>query len=178
MSKLRETIKHTIHARKNGHSGLFTKDDFALMLNCSATMSLSKFLHGATQSDTLERVCQGVYINPLFPPEPKGLLVRLAAILHWNKFIYISLESQLSYIGRISQIPMNRLTIITTGRSGNIKTRYGVIEFIHTNASIESLNNQVYYDPELKIFRANEAQAIRDLRKSKRNVQMLTENEE
>lgn len=175
MSKLRQSTKQTYKARQNGHSGLFTKFDMALMLNTPAGPSLSKFLHTAVKAEVLERVCQGIYINPLAPPKPKGLLARLALILHWNKFVYISQESQLSFLGRISQIPMHRLTVITTGRSGLIKTRYGVIEFTHTTVPTEALREQVYYDPELSIFRATEVQAIKDLKKSKRNVQMLEE---
>ncbi len=41
------------------------------------------------------------------------------------------LESALSEYGVISQIPIDRLTIMTTGRKGHYKTPYGTIEFTH-----------------------------------------------
>lgn len=175
MSKLRRLTEKTINARKRGHYGLFTTNDLALLLNEPKSSNLSKFLHKATKAKVLTNVCKGIYINPLMPPDSKGVLEHIALLLHWDKFLYISLESQLSYLGTISQVLINHLTIMTTGRSGKVKTIYGVIEFTHTSHSIESLREHVYFDPDVGIFRAKKNKAIRDLNRVGRNVQMLEE---
>ena len=87
----------------------------------------------------------------------------------------MSLESQLSYLGVISQIPMSYLSVMTTGRSGTFTTDYGTIEFTHTNREISSLEDGVYFDDEIGMFRANEKRAIADLKRVGRNMDMVEE---
>jgi len=48
----------------------------------------------------------------------------------------------LSEYGVISQIPLDRLTVMTTGRKGIYKTIYGTIEFTHTKRSVENILDQ------------------------------------
>ena len=86
---------------------------------------------------------------------------------------YISLESQLSYSGDISQVIMDRVTVITKGRSGTFSTPYGVIEFTHTKKLISHIAPNLYFDPDIKMYRANTEQAIADLKDCRRNVSML-----
>lgn len=175
MNKLQLLIEKTITARKNGHYGLFTTNDLALLLNEPKTSNLSKFIYKATKAGVLKKICKNVYINPLMPPTGKGILPKIAKLIHWDKFIYISLESELSHIGRISQILLGRITIMTTGRSGKIETEYGIIEFTHTSQDIESLQSDLYFDIEIGIFRAKEKKAIKDLKRVGRNLHMLVE---
>nr|WP_264429573.1 hypothetical protein [Halomonas qaidamensis] len=56
-----------------------------------------------------------------------------------GEYSYVSLESALSEYGAISQIPVDRLTIMTTGRKGTHCTPYGTIEFTHTSRPIIEL---------------------------------------
>lgn len=72
----------------------------------------------------------------------------------------------------ISQIPIDRLTAMTTGRKGVFKTPYGVIEFTHTDrCDIDILNNTILYDRPLRI--ATESAAIRDLKRVGRNTHLI-----
>lgn len=175
MNKLREITEATVKARNSGHCGLFTANDLALMLKLPTGANFSKLLHRATKAGVLTKVCRNIYINPLVPPSGVGILSKIALLLHWNKFIYISLESQLSHSGRVSQVLMNHLTVMTTGRSGKIKTLYGTIEFTHTSHTVESLKDDLYFDPDIGIFRAKEEKAIRDLKRVGRNTHLLEE---
>lgn len=163
----------TVRARANGHSGLFTSADLALLMARPKDVAFSKFLSSAVRVGVLNRVCRNIYINPLAEPEGKGILAKIAMRLHWDKFIYISLESQLSYLGIISQVAMNHLTIMTTGRSGTLKTLYGTIEFVHTKIPVEHLKTEVYLDADIGIFRAKQNKAMQDLRRVGRNLHML-----
>ena len=174
MSKLRYLTNATIKATNAGHCGLFTTKDLALLTQANSDINFTKFLHKAVKVGVLEKVCKNVFINPLSLPEVKGVLSRVASILHWDKFIYLSLESQLSYLGVISQVMMNRLTVMTTGRSALIKTKYGLIEFTHTSRKVASIDDEVYFDPDIGIFRATKEKAIKDLKRAGRNVGMIS----
>jgi hypothetical protein len=64
------------------------------------------------------------------------ILYHSAAKLRAGEFNYLSLETVLSDAGAISQIPMNWITIISSGRSNIIDCgAFGKIEFIHTTTS-------------------------------------------
>jgi len=63
----------------------------------------------------------------------------IAKALRRGEYNYVSLESILSEYGLISQIPMDRLTVMTTDRSGIYKTPYGVIELTHTKRPVADL---------------------------------------
>jgi hypothetical protein len=63
---------------------------------------------------------------------------------------------------------------MTQGRSGKIETRYGTIEFTHTNRKNRTAED-VYYDPDTRIFRARAKRAIADLKRVGRNVDMINE---
>ena len=68
---------------------------------------------------------------------------------------------------------MDRVTVMTKGRSGEFATPYGVIEFTHTKKPIAEIMPNLYYDSEIKMYRANKEQALADLKHCNRNLQML-----
>ena len=175
MSKLRKLSDATVKARNEGHCGIFTSNDLALLLKETLTPNFSKLLHRATKAGVLVNICRNLYANPLVPPGGSGVLEKIALLLHWNKFIFVSLESQLSHLGRISQVLINHLTLMTTGRSGKIKTLYGTIEFTHTSQSFEAMKDDLYFDSNIGIFRAKEKKAIKDLKRVGRNTHLLEE---
>lgn len=163
----------SVSAVKNGHSGLFTIHDLALLMRESVSNELRSFTAKAVKMGILKRVARGVYINPLFPPNSATAIYRTASLLRWRHTNYISLESQLSHIGVISQIPMSWLTVMTTGRKGEFKTNFGTIEFTHTSREPKGIASDVYYDPDIGMFRAVKDRAIRDLKRVGRNVNMI-----
>ena len=71
----------------------------------------------AEKQGLLKRICHGLYLYPKVN-YPKGLtLYHAAARLRADEFNYISLESALSDAGVISQIPINWITLMSSGRS-------------------------------------------------------------
>lgn len=175
MNKLRLLDKMTTDAVKNGHRGIFTTNDLALLLHTNPDVKFRKYLYSAVKAGVLKKVATNLYSNPASQIPAKYVLEGVARLLHWDKFIYVSLESQLSHIGRISQIPLKRLTMMTTGRSGEVETCFGVIEFTHTARSVETLLKDMYYDSDASIYRATEKRAIADLKRVGRNIAMLQE---
>jgi hypothetical protein len=102
------------------------------------------------------------------------LLFHAAARLRAHEFNYISLETALSDAGIISQIPMNWITLMSSGRSSLIKCgSWGTIEFVHTAQKAEALSGQLDYDSRCRMWRAKPAQAIRDMKAAKRNLDLI-----
>ncbi|WP_299267537.1 hypothetical protein [uncultured Psychrosphaera sp.] len=147
--------------------------ELAYMLGKTVDPTFTKFLSDAVKKGSLVRVCKGIYYSALTPPDLSNILLETAKKLRANVFSYISLESQLSHTGDISQIIMDRLTIMTKGRKANIETAFGVIEFVHTKKPLSKLEALVYFDPEIKMFRATTELAITDLKACRRNTHML-----
>ena len=87
---------------------------------------------------------------------------------------YQSLESLLSEAGVISQIPMNRITVMSSGRSGVIDCgKWGTIEFVKTRQPPAKLAGQLTYDPRSRLWRASVSQALRDMRATHRNMDLV-----
>ncbi len=121
----------------------------------------------------LERAARGVYVNPLSRLSNRYLIEKVAVCLRRGEYSYVSLESALAEYGAISQIPMSRITVMTTGRSAEIRTPYGVIEFTHTARSPGDIlaNTLVMQDRPLRVARVETA--LRDLRRVGRNLDMV-----
>jgi hypothetical protein len=137
------------------------------------TPTFNKFLADCVKKGTLIRVTKGIYTSVITPPDLSKALFNVANKLRDGVFNYISLESQLSHTGDISQITMDRLNVMTKGRKGKFDTSYGTIEFIHTKRSLEQLTDEVYFDFDIKMFRASTKRAVADLKACGRNTHML-----
>ncbi|ENV2994162.1 hypothetical protein ACFJZ3_003863 [Vibrio vulnificus] len=121
----------------------------------------------------LERVARGTYLYTLSKDRfSANTLEIIAKTLRRGEYSYVSLESALSEYGVISQIPVDRLTVMTTGRKGEYKTQYGVIEFTHTKKSVpDIIDNVRSVGRPLRI--ATKEAAIRDLKRVGRNVHLI-----
>lgn len=175
MSKSRIITEKAIVARKEGHSGLFTLVDLAYFLKTENDVVFRNSISKLCKANVLTRVAKGIYEHPLALPDNSTALYTLINLCRPNDINYISLESELSHIGVISQILMDRVTVMTKGRTGKLETIYGIIEYTHTKKEIEEIADQLYYDPEVRVFRANETLAKQELRRVGRNVDMISE---
>lgn len=175
MSRFYQLLEVTINARKNGHSGLFTNHDLSLMMSSSNDSTFRGLLVKACRKRILKRITKAIYINPLAEPNPRTAIYRIACILRWESCNYISLESQLSHSGIISQVLLDHLTVITTGRKGLFKTEYGTVEFTHTSCRVKDIADSLYFDEEIGMLRASPEKALADLKHVGRNLNMLVE---
>ncbi len=131
-------------------------------------------LSRAAKGGKLERVCRGLYLYHPAKPVLGQVLFHAAARLRAHEFNYISLETALSDSGIISQIPMNWVTILSSGRTHNVDCgRWGKIEFIHTRQTAAKLVTHLNYDVECRLWRASVAQAVRDMRRHQRNLDLI-----
>ncbi len=80
-------------------------------------------------------------------------------------------------MGVISQIPVDRVTFMTTGREGEARTPYGVIEFTHCKlAWSRILPNLIARDDGLAPL-ASKQWAYRDLKAVGRNLDLVDMDE-
>ena len=143
------------------------------MLGVPCNPAFTKFLADCVKKGALRRVARGVFESALTPAEPATAIYKIIKKLRAAVLNYISLESQLSHTGDIPQVVMGRVTVMTKGRRGEFSTPYGVIEFTHTKKSVRDIMPHLYFDADIRMYRATTAQAIADLKNCNRNRHML-----
>ena len=153
--------------------GIQSAPELALMLGEPYTPAFTKFLADCVKRGILRRVAKGLFESTLTPPEADTAIYKVIKKLRVGVLSYISLESQLSHTGDISQVLIDRVTVVTKGRSGTFSTPYGVIELTHTKKPMSSISPNLHFDPDIKMYRATTEQAIADLKHCNRNVHML-----
>ncbi len=153
---------------------LFTPADLRALLPDLSDAAFKTLLSRAVNAGHLARICRGLYLYEA-ADYPRGLLLfHAAARLRADTFNYISLETALSDAGVISQIPINWITLMSAGRSNTIRCgAWGVIEFVHTRRGPEDVSEQLQYDSRCRLWRASVELALRDMRATHRNMDMI-----
>lgn len=153
---------------------LFTLQDLRALLPSLSKSAFKTLLSRGVKEGYLIRVCRSLYLYKRIIPTNGLILFHTAARLRANDFNYISLETVLSDSGIISQQPINWITIMSSGRSNKITCdHFGTIEFIHTNQKPSEICDELYYDNRCKLWRASIKQAVRDIRATKRNTDLI-----
>ncbi len=170
-----EAAKTILEWDMRGHD-LFTTSDLRKIFPESNEKSFSEGLRRLVRAGFLQRVATGVYFNP-FSRQPRDYLIeRIAVAFRHGCYNYTSLESALSEYGAISQILIDRITVMTTGRKAEITTPYGTIEFTHTSRKASDiLRGTRDFDRPLRF--ATAATAYRDLKRVGRNLHMVSESD-
>ncbi|AMG01025.1 hypothetical protein AL538_25545 [Vibrio harveyi] len=123
---------------------IFQHRDLKKIFHEDTERNLNETLKRLVKNQILERVARGIYLYTLSKDRfSANTLEIIAKTLRRGEYSYVNLESALSEYGVISQIPMDRLTVMTTGRKGEYKTRYGVIEFTHTKKSVPDIIDSI-----------------------------------
>jgi predicted transcriptional regulator of viral defense system len=151
---------------------LFSATDLQAL--CPPSSNLSVLLSRAAKAGILHRVCRGIYLFPRVAYPRGRVLFHAAALLRANAFNYISLETALSDAGIISQVPFNRITLMSSGRTHTISCgSYGTMEFVHTARRPDDLAGQLTYDAACRLWRASPSLALRDMRATRRNLDLI-----
>ena len=173
MQPLRQLIQ-ALDALADADHALFTPVDLRAAVPDLAPGAFRTLISRASRNGTLERVCRGLYLYPRARYAQGLLLYHAAARLRAHAFNYISLESALSDVGVISQIPMARVTLMSSARTATIDCgRYGSIEFVHTEKRPGDLIADLTYDHRCHLWRASTALALRDMRATGRDTGLI-----
>jgi hypothetical protein len=153
---------------------LFSLQDLSGALPGRSSSAWKALLGRAEKNGLLKRVCRGLYLYPNVD-YPAGLvLYHAASRLRAHDFNYLSLESVLSDAGVISQVPMNWITLMSSGRTYTFNCgNFGHIEFIHTKKSPDRVQSQISYDPRCRLWRASVALALQEMELTRRNTDLV-----
>lgn len=152
---------------------VFTKHDLTKLFSNDSKKAFDEGLGRLVKANIIKRACRNIYINEQANCFDSYVIEHIAKALRRNHYNYVSLESALSEYGLISQIPLDRLTIMTTGREGIYKTAYGVIEFTHTKRSLADILEHIQTIPTRPLRLAKKETALRDLKRVGRNQHLL-----
>ena len=167
-----EAIKTLLTLDRNGRS-VFSVDELREVFRDRSPRTFEDGLRRLVCRGVFQRAARGIYVNAL-SQRPKGyLLEEIAACKRRGNFSYVSLESALCEFGAISQIMVDRVTVMTTGRSAEITTPWGVIEFTHTARLVPDLHKCTLPMEGRPLRIARLETALRDLRRVGRNLHMV-----
>jgi hypothetical protein len=153
---------------------LFTPDDMRAALPDISDAAFKTLLSRAVKENYLTRLCRGLYLYEQVFRNDGLLLFHAAARLRADGLNYISLETVLSDAGVISQVPINRITVMSSGRSSVISCgSWGTIEFVKTRQFPQELVGQIHYDVRCRLWRASIRQALRDMRATQRSIDLI-----
>ena len=163
-----------VNSSKPTECSLFTLSDLRSILPELSSGAFKTLLSRASRKTVLKRICRGLYTYPARCKLTGLELYHVAARLRAHEFNYISLETALSDAGVISQIPMQWITIMSSGRTQTIKcTDWGHIEFIHTKKKPVDLINKLSYDKACHLWRADVPLAIEDMKATQRSLELI-----
>ena len=151
---------------------VFKKCDLEIILNESGK-TLDQTLTRLVKVKLLQRVAHGIYLFCHSAHIGSSTLEDIARNLRRGELTFESLESALSQYGVISQIPMDRITLMTTGRSGEYRTPFGVIEFTHTKVPAAEIMQNITERPHHSLPIAKRGFALKNLRSVKRNLNLV-----
>jgi len=155
---------------------VFTRSDLAKIFHDDSPRAFKAGLQRLVTDEILLRPARGVYLYALSQGRGSDTIEHIARALRRGEYNYVSLESALSEYGVISQIPVDRLTVMTTGRKGEYSTSSGTIEFTHTKRRPEDILPGVR-DVGRPLKLATPATAWRDLKRVGRNTHLVNEQE-
>jgi hypothetical protein len=173
MQPIRQLMKH-ISDLATPVACMFTPDDLRSILPEHTEPAFKTLLSRAVQEGHLSRVCRGLYLyEPAYAPRGT-MLASVVSKLRPLGFNYLSLETVLSDAGVISQIPINRIMVMSSGRSSVIDCgRWGSIEFVKTAQRPADVVDQLEFDSTQQLWRASVAQALRDMRATRHNLDLI-----
>ena len=171
--KRMELINSLTSLERRGVSVL-TKRDLEKLFPSEGAKSMEKSLQRMVKDGLLIKAARGIYVNALAAGRNPGWIVEdIAKALRPSKLSYVSLESILSEHGVISQIPVSRLTVMTTGAGGTHETPFGTIEFTHTKRSVPDILERTIFIKERPLRIAKKQAAVTDLLRVGRNTDMI-----
>ncbi len=153
---------------------VYAAQDLATIFSQDQPGTLNAGLARLVKYGILMRATRGVYLFAHSRHIGIDSIDLIARTLRRGCYNYISLESALSLYGLISQVPTDRLTVMTTGREGEFATPFGVIEFTRTKRAIAQIvESVVNMNRPLRV--ANQECALRDLKRVGRNTHLVEE---
>lgn len=156
---------------------VFTRVDFEKIFSNEGVDTIESSLARHVKAGYLVKASKGIYVNPNSERVRGPILEEIAQALRPTELNYVSLETVLSEHSVISQMPVDRITVMTTGAKGEYRTPWGVVEFTHTKRGKEDLLERTFFERGMVMRRATKATAYKDLLRVGRNLHLVDEEE-
>jgi hypothetical protein len=156
---------------------VFSNRDLHKLFPEDSFKTFNEGLRRLVKSTILKHACRGIYVNEAASQFDSYTIERIAKTLRRGEYNYVSLESMLSEYRVISQILIDRLTIMTTGRKGVYNTAYGVIEFTHTKRTVTNILGSTAKVNGRPLRIASKKTAVRDIKRVGRNINLISPEE-
>lgn len=167
-------LQKTLDSLADSDHYLFTISDLSQIFPELSYSALKALISRSERAEILKRVCKGIYIYERASSPMGMVLYHTASRLRAGFFNYLSLESVLSEAGIISQIQMNWISFMSTGRSAIIECgNFGTIEFVHTKKKIETIVDDIYYDEKYNIWKSTVKLALKDMKSTGRSMELI-----
>lgn len=150
---------------------VFSRNDLGVVFQEHGD-TLSSTVKRLTKYNVLKKIANGLYVNAQ-SKNTDNLLYKIVQFLRPDDINYLSNESVLCNLSIISQQMLDRITVMTTGRSGIFNTPFGVVEFTHTKRDPLVILKETARPKNFPIRIANKYIAVRDLKRIGRNVNMI-----
>lgn len=154
---------------------VYLKRDLAKLICDPSENTFNETLRRLVKNGTLVRAAYGTYVFADSAHIGGATLDLVALALRRGEYVFESLESAASQWGDISQIPIDRVTYMTTGRSGEYHTPYGVIEFVHTASDPNEFLSQVVARSDRPVPIASQEYTLKNLERTGRSTDLLVE---
>lgn len=162
---------------KSGY-GLYSIEDLRALLPDLTYGAMKSLLHRLCKNGYLKRLAKNLFYKPSVNTQGQDLLFHIAARLRENQFNYLSLETVLSRNGMISQIPMQWISLMSSGRTYTFKIKdFGTIEFIHSKKKPAQVMDELHYDQKLGLWVASSKLALEDMKHCKRDLSLIEAHE-
>lgn len=155
-----------------GGKRAFRTADLALVFSEDGT-KLRSTIERLVKAGSLQHVARDLYWYVQGGSSSVPAIEELAAALRPGEMNFIGLESAASLWNVISQIPVGRLTVVTTGKEGEFSTPFGTIEFVHTARDWPYLLDHTVDYPGHALRLATKQQAVRGLVRSGRSLDLI-----
>ena len=166
------TIEKELQGLADENNYLFSAADLHILMPELSDAAFKSLLHRLCKNGYLNRVLKGLFLYPHAQFSKGDLLFHAAAKLRNSHFNYVSLETALSREGVISQIPLQWISLMSSGRSNRIICKgYGTIEFVHTKRKPSQLLQHLTYDSKLKLWVADTHLALEDMKNTHRSME-------
>ena len=157
-------------------TALFSYNQARVLFSDESEKTMYTALCRHAKSGIIERVCKGVWLNPISRfAQSDTRLEELALLLRPDHYNYVSMETVLSQASVISQQMFGYLTVMTTGSSKLIKATFGTLEFTHTKRSLLEVSRHTIPEGH-RLPWASVDIAYRDLKRVGRNLDMVDKN--
>jgi hypothetical protein len=169
--KLTEAL-HMLHEQDLRGNYVYQRQDLAYIFE-EVGITLSKTLERLVGRGILERAARSVYVFSLSRHIGGYTIEDIAMALRRYDYNYLSYESALSQYGAISQVPLEVITVATTGREGRVDTPFGSVDFTHTSLCPETIIAQIIERPPHPLPIATPTLALCNQRRTGRNLDLI-----